>query len=316
MGKLGKVAIVGSGAVGIYYGARLAAAGEDVTFLLKSDYQHAREHGLHIESVDGDFVLENIRCENNTSNIGEVDLVIIAWKTTANHLAEEIVSPLIGQNTQLLVLQNGLGNCEFYADLFGAHRILGGLCFVCINRVSPGQVKHTASGLIGIGSYTGSECPSDLISVCNAAGFPCEWVDSLEKAQWMKLVWNIPFNGLAIAEGGVDTAQLLGRLNLENELRALMSEVVQIAASYGHQIEQSFIDHQIEITRPMKAYKPSSMIDFVAGLPVEVDAIWGEPLLRARAKNISVPRLEKLYQRITKVIKNPQLVKNSELDKY
>jgi len=298
MGKLGKIAVVGSGAIGIYYGARLATRGEDVTFLLRSDFEHVREHGLRVESVAGDFSLENVRCEKLTSDIGEVDLVIIAWKTTANEYAEAVITPLIGEDTQLLVLQNGLGNCEYYADLFGAHRILGGLCFVCINRVSSGHVQHTASGLIRMGSYSGGKCPDDLIEACIQSGFPCEWVDSLEKAQWMKLVWNIPFNGLAIAEGGVDTAQLLGELDLENELRALMNEVLLIAAAYGHTIDPGFIDHQIKITRPMGAYKPSSMIDYVAGLPVEVEAIWGEPLRRAKEKNVTVPRLEILYERI------------------
>ena len=298
MGKLGKIAIVGSGAIGIYYGARLAAAGEDVTFLLRSDFDHVREHGLRIDSVDGDYLLENVRCEKLTSDIGEVDLVIIAWKTTANHHAKEIVTPLIGENTRLLVLQNGLGNCEYYADLFGAERILGGLCFVCINRIAPGHVQHTASGLVRVGSYAGASCPENFTETCIKSGFPCEWVDSLEKAQWMKLVWNIPFNGLAIAEGGVDTQKLLGELNLEHEIRALMSEVILSAAAFGHTIEPSFIDHQINITHKMGAYKPSSMIDFISGMPVEVDAIWGEPLRRAQVKNVSVPKLESLYHRI------------------
>ena len=298
MGELGKIAVVGSGAVGIYYGARLAAAGEDVCFLLRSDFDHVREHGLRVESVDGDFLLEDVRCEKLTSDIGEVDLVIVAWKATANHLADEVVSPLIGEGTRLLVLQNGLGNCEYYAELFGAHRVYGGLCFVCINRVSPGHVQHTASGLMRVGAHVGSECPDGWVEVCNEAGFPFEWVESLEKAQWMKLVWNIPFNGLAIAEGGVDTARLLGELDLEDEARALMREVIDCAAAFGHEIDDAFIDHQIAITLPMKAYKPSSMIDFVAGRPVEVEAIWGEPLRRARDMGVEVPRLEVLYERI------------------
>ncbi len=302
MAKLGKIAVVGSGAIGIYYGARLAAAGQDVSFLLRNDFEPVREHGLRVESVAGDIFLETVRCEKLTSDIGEVDLVIVAWKTTANEDAKEIISPLIGENTQLLVLQNGLGNCEYYAELFGAHRILGGLCFVCINRVSPGHVQHTASGLIRMGSYSGAKCPDDLTEVFIQSGIPCEWVDSLKKAQWMKLVWNIPFNGLAIAEGGVDTAQLLGELDLESELRALMNEVLLCSAAIGHNIDPKFIDHQISITRSMVAYKPSSMIDYVAGHPVEVEAIWGEPLKRAKEKNVSVPRLELLYGRISRLL--------------
>jgi len=300
--RLGKIAVVGSGAVGIYYGARLTAAGENVTFLMRSDFDHVREHGLRVDSVHGDFLLENVRCEKDSKNIGEVDLVIIAWKATANGSAEEVISPLLDKNTQLLVLQNGLGNCELYAGLFGAHRVLGGLCFVCINRVAPGHVRHTASGLIRVGSYAGSPCPVELIEVCRESGFACEWVECLEKAQWMKLVWNIPFNGLAIVEGGVDTAKLLGELGLEKDLRALMSEVILCAKAYGHEINPKVIDQQIEITRPMGAYKPSSMLDYVAGKPVEVEAIWGEPLKRAKARGVEVPLIEDLYARILRVV--------------
>lgn len=302
--ELGKIAVVGSGAVGLYYGARLAAAGHDVSFLLRSDYDQVREHGIQVDSVDGDFLLEKVNYAKQTSEIGEVDLVIVAWKATVNSLSEKIIWPLMGKNTRLLILQNGLGNCEFFADVFGAERIFGGLCFVCINRISPGYVQHTASGLIRIGSYTGSSEPEGWIESFNAAGFPCEWVESLEKAQWMKLVWNIPFNGLAIAKDGVNTAQLLGELNLEMEIREIMREVINCAAAYGHQIEESIIDHQIAITIPMKAYRPSSMIDFVEGRPIEVEAIWGEPLRRARAKGVMVPRIEELYQQIKLTVKS------------
>ena len=296
--QLGRIAVVGAGAVGLYYGARLAQAGHDVHFLLRSDYEQVREHGIRVDSVDGDFSIEHVNCASETSEIGKVDLVIVAWKATANHQAEEIMTPLIGENTKLLILQNGLGNCEFYAGLFGAHRIYGGLCFVCINRISPGYVQHTASGLIRMGAYRGCEEPEGWLENFNAAGFPCEWVDSLEKAQWMKLVWNIPFNGLAIAEGGVNTAELLGELGLENEVREIMREVIACALAYGHQIDDSFIDHQIAITRPMKGYKPSSMIDFVEGRSVEIDAIWAEPLRRAKEKSLVVPQIENLYERI------------------
>jgi len=298
--SLGKVAIIGSGAVGSYYGARLVEHGHDVHFLLRSDYDHVRQHGLQISSIAGDLHLPHIQCSTSPAEIGPVDLVIVAWKATANHAAAETIAPLIGPHTAILTLQNGLGNCEHLADLFGADRIIGGLCFVCINRLSPGHISHTAAGLIRIGAY--AQFPSDrlhhIATTFQSANFPCQAVSSLEKALWMKLVWNIPFNGLAIAEGGVDTEVLLHERALEPRIRRLMAEVIATAKALGHHIPDSFIDQQIEITYPMGPYRPSSMIDFVEGRPVEFNAIWEIPLQTAQSLNVPTPEIAALTSQI------------------
>ncbi|MFC5050308.1 2-dehydropantoate 2-reductase [Rubritalea spongiae] len=297
---MGRIVIVGAGAVGSYYGARLVQAGEDVTFLLRTDFEQVNEHGLDVRSVAGDFYLDEVQCARTSEEIGEVDLVIVAWKATANGCAEEVIRPLLGEKTAILTLQNGLGNCEYLAELFGAERVMAGLCFVCINRLRSGVISHTASGLIRIGEFVGgkSERLEGIESVFNGANFPCEAVESLEKALWMKLVWNFPFNGLAIAESGVDTEVLLKERGLEPKVRAIMHEVVSVAAALGHEIPESFIDLQIEITHPMKKYRPSSMIDFVEGRPVEFEAIWQKPLEVAKRVGVAVPEMEELTGRI------------------
>jgi len=298
--SLGKIAIVGAGAVGSYYGARLVQAGEDVTFLLRSDFKHVKEHGLEVRSVAGDFHLSDVQCARSSEEIGPVDLVIVAWKATSNAMAKEVIEPLLGEETSILTLQNGLGNCELLAELFGSQRIMAGLCFVCINRLSSGVISHTASGLIRIGEFVGakSERLKQIAETFSRANFPCEAVDSLEKALWMKLVWNVPFNGLAITEGGVDTEVLLKERGLESKVRTIMAEVIAVAAALGHEIPQRFIDLQIKITWPMGGYRPSSMIDFVEGRPVEYQAIWGIPLIAAHQLGVPVPEMEKLSQRI------------------
>jgi len=297
---LGKVAIVGAGAIGSYYGARLVEAGEDVTFLLRSDYDHILQHGMQISSIAGNLKLKNINCARSPEEIGVVDLVIVAWKTTANAHAKEILTSLVGNHTTILTLQNGLGNCEHLANIFGAEKIMAGLCFVCINRLSPGLISHTASGLIRIGEYRGgkSKRTCKISKAFQKAKIPCEEVESLEKALWMKLVWNIPFNGLAIAEGGIDTEVLLHELKLEPTIRIIMQEIITVAAALGHEIPQNFIDQQIDITIPMKKYRPSSMIDFVEGRPVEFEAIWENPLKIAKNLGVAVPEIKKLAGRI------------------
>ncbi len=294
------MAIVGAGAIGLYYGARLAAAGEDVRFLLRSDYAAVKKDGIRVESVAGDLHLREVKALLTPAEIGPVDLVIVAWKATSNHLLAEVLPPLLHSGTQVLTLQNGLGNCERIAEITGPERVLGALCFVCLNRLSPGLVSHTAGGRISVGEFTdtGEGRAPEIARRFSAAGVPADAAASLPEAQWKKLVWNIPFNGLAIAEGGVTTEDLLKVPGLEDEIRALMTEVVTAARAQGLTLEDSLIESNIERTRPMGPYRPSSMIDYVEGREVEYEAIWGEPLRRARKAGVAVPRLEELARRI------------------
>ena len=118
------------------------------------------------------------------------------------------------------------------------------------------------------------------------------------EAQWRKLVWNVPFNGLCITEGGIDTEELLDREGMEDEVRALMAEVIAAASGCGYEIEDEFMDQQVEVTRPMGRYRPSSMIDYVEGREVEIEAIWGEPVKRAKVAGVAVPRMEQILKKI------------------
>jgi 2-dehydropantoate 2-reductase len=294
------VAVVGAGAIGLYYGSRLAAAGEDVRFLLRSDYEAVKEAGIRCESVHGDFHLPQVQGFRSAEEIGPVDLVILSWKTTSNAHLAEVLPPLIHAGTQVLTLQNGLGNCEAIARIVRPERVLGALCFVCLNRLGPGFVSHTAGGKITIGEFAPGIAgrSEEIVRRFKAAGILAELGEPLEEAQWKKLVWNIPFNGLAIAEGGVTTDVLLKAPEIESEIRALMTEVVAAARMLGHDIGDDWIDFNIERTRPMGPYRPSSMIDFVEGNEVEVDSIWVEPLRQGKAAGVKMPRLEALLERI------------------
>lgn len=295
-----RIAIVGAGAVGCYYGARLALNGHDVHFLMRSDLQTVRREGLHVQSIAGSFHLPAVRAHASTAEIGPCDLVIIALKNTANQALSSLLPPLLKPDTLLLTLQNGLGNEESLAAQFPGHAVLGGLCFVCINRVAPGRIHHIAQGRITLGEHGGPALPRTraLAAAFNAAGIPCEVDDSLARARWMKLVWNIPFNGLAIAAGGRDTAAILADAHLAALVRDLMREVMAAARALGHELPASLADDMIARTRTMTQYKPSSLIDFEEGREVELEAIWGEPARQARAAGQPMPRVEMLHHLI------------------
>ena len=314
-----KIAVVGAGALGSYYGARLLQQGEDVHFLLRSDYETVKEHGLEIQSPDGDFHVRP-QCARTPADIGSCDLVLIGLKTTANDQFPKLLPPLVADETAVLSLQNGLGNLEALGELFAESQILGGLCFVCINRPEPGIIDHQAYGRIVMGEYNRWPEPRthDLCSLFRASGVPCDIADNLRKAQWEKLVWNIPFNGLGVAgiagyeavingaeearavrEHCVPTDELLASPDWSALVEALMREVITAANALGLDVAYQMADKMLHNTRSMGAYRASTLIDFERGLPLELESLFLEPLRQARAAGVETPRLAALCRVLT-----------------
>ena len=292
-----RVAVVGSGAIGSYYGGKLAYHGRDVHFLVRSGLEEINQLGIDVRGRKESFHLAKVRAYKTTEAIGPCDLVLIALKATNNDLLPELISPLLHETTALLTLQNGLGNEEFLARYFGAERVIGGLCFICLNRVSPGVIEHFDYGHLTIGEFTGFPKPrtQDIASEFKRSGITCDVVENLMRERWHKLVWNVPFNGLSIAAGGITTQDILQDDSLRLSAFRLMDEVILAAGACGNRLPANVAFEQMKRTETMGAYKPSTLLDFEAGRTLEVEAIWGEPLRRAQAAGASVPRLEQLY---------------------
>ncbi len=195
-----KIAIVGCGALGSYYGGLLCRAGHETHFLLRSDYDAVREHGVTIISPEGDAHARPL-CARRPEEIGPVELVVVGLKTTANSILPATLPPLCGPETLVLTLQNGLGNEEFIAGIVGAPHTLGGLCFVCLNRIAPGRIHHIGHGVVVMGEFSGASQPRThrIAQAIAASGVECRVTENLAQAHWEKLVWNIPFNGLGVA---------------------------------------------------------------------------------------------------------------------
>lgn len=292
-----KIAIVGSGAIGLYYGTKLAAAGCDVRFLMRSGLEQARRSGIRVHSESGPAHLARPNVAGTPSAIGPCDGVIVAVKATANPELPDLLPPLIGENTWILTLQNGLGNEDFLAAHWGAERILGGLCFVCLTRRNPVEVDHVGHGTISIGEFgrPPQARTRQFVEAFRAGGVETHLVEHLIAERWRKLVWNIPFNGLCtVHRTGVDT--ILSDPGLLRECEGLMDEVRAIAAAEGCEIPPDYAAFQIERTRAMGAYRPSTLGDADAGRPLEIEPIWGEPLRRARARGVAAPRLAALHE--------------------
>ncbi len=296
------VAIIGSGAVGSYYGGRLAEAGHNVHFLVRRDYHAVTATGLNVTSPDGDFILPHPRIFNSSGEIGPVDWVICALKATSISDAHRLVKPCIGPGTRILVLMNGLGLEEHFADWFGAGSVFGGLAFTCINRAEPGHICHLAYGTVTIGHF--QDDPAELeaaLSLWSGSKTRVISAPSLLRARWEKLCWNIPFSGLCVAAGGITTDRVMDNSGLNQAARHLMEEVMAAGnADLSHHQEKvsidraALVDSMFKRTSTMGAYKPSTLIDFVEGKAMEVEAIFAEPLRRALALGVTAPQLSLL----------------------
>jgi 2-dehydropantoate 2-reductase len=310
-----KFAVVGCGALGSFYGAKLARAGENVAFLLRSDFAIVQQHGVQIRSPHGDFHVRPLAAAA-PEDIGPVDVILIGLKTTANDQLPRLLPPLIHAGTAVITLQNGLGNEEALARFIPPDQILGGLCFVCLNRLAPGLIHHLDHGRVVLGEFNRPALPRTqaLADRFLQADIPCEVTEHLSRAHWEKLTWNIPFNGLGVAScAGFDavrrgqlehqppaacltTDQLLADPRWLELVRDLILEVVRIARAQGHDLDENLVDIQIERTRTMGAYKPSTLIDFERRQPLELHALFVEPLRQGQAVGVNTPRLANLVQ--------------------
>jgi 2-dehydropantoate 2-reductase len=298
------IAVIGTGAVGGYYGALLQKSGYDLHFLLHRDYEHVRENGLFVESPNGNIRLPKINAYNNPREMPRCDIVIVALKTIANALLPKILPYVLKEEGIVVTLQNGLGSDTGIASIVGADRVLGGLCFLCANKIEPGHIVHLDYGLITLGEYRLDEQPGGLTHRLNGmgdlfsqAGISIQLIEDLALARWKKLVWNIPFNGLAVVKDSMTDA-LVKNPKTRILCEKLMNEVAHASAVCSRPIDSSFITKMLNDTERMAPYAPSMKLDYDRGNPMEIESIYGIPLHAARSKGISMPETERLYRQL------------------
>ncbi len=298
-----RYAMIGTGGLGGFYGGRLARSGCDVHFLLHGDYEHVRDHGLRVDSVEGDFVLPSVHAYGRAADMPRCDVVAVAIKTTANDMLGELIGPVIADDGVVLVLQNGLGIEEQVAEIVGPSRVMGGLCFLCSSKVGPGHIRHLDYGYITLAEYDSLHRPKGITDRMRAiggdfqaAGIRINYAEDLVLARWRKLIWNIPFNGLtALLDATVDLvmADEYSRAFAEG----LMREVAGAAlCATGREIPEAFIRSQLDDTARMASYSPSMLLDHRAGRPMEIEAIFGAALRAAAGAGCPTPQIETMYR--------------------
>jgi 2-dehydropantoate 2-reductase len=293
-----RVLVVGSGAVGGFYGGRLALAGARVATLCRSDYDTVRSHGITVKSIWGDFQFTPEKVIRRAAEYGAApDFILVALKVLPGVDTVGIIKDAVGPDTAIILVQNGIGIDEPVAAAFPRNELVGAVAFIAVSRTGPAHILHADYGRLVLGRFPAgtSTRVQRLAELFQAAGVPCEVTEDIVAARWRKLVWNAPFNPISVLGGSVDTKTMVEMKESADLARATMEEVTRIATAGGHPLAADVIDQNFEGTRAMKPIKTSMLADFEAGRPMEVEGIVGNALRTARRHGVRAPHLETLY---------------------
>jgi len=300
-----RIGIIGTGAIGGFYGLMLSRAGFDVHFLLRSEFAAVAHNGLHLDSaVHGALTLNPVQAYSSAADMPPCDWLLVGTKTTSNADLAPIITQAAAPGAKVLLLQNGLGVEDDLQPLLPASlHLLGGLCFVCVHRTAPGVITHQALGAVNLGYHSGpaTDAASRLsiteegAELFRKAGLESQATPSLAQARWQKLVWNVPYNGLSVLLRA-STTPLMGDANSRELIQAMMSEVVQGARACGYALPEGYAEHLFAVTEKMPDYRPSMYLDFLEKRPLELEAIYAKPLAAALNAGHEMPRIRALYQ--------------------
>ena len=287
-----RILIAGTGGVGGYFGGRLAHAGLDVTFLARGrNLEALRQHGLTIESVDGDVRLPHVVATDTVAGRPNVGLVIVTVKSYDTAATAEAIAPVVTPDTIVLSLQNGIENEGRLAAALGLPPILGAMTQIGAELVAPGVVRHVAQGTIVFGEMSGheSERTRALTQLFTSASVRHRLSSNILLMLWDKLSWNASFNAVTTLTRRTsgDAARHPGSARL---LREAMLEVIAVAHAQGIMLDPdrvgSVIAHAAE---HLGTLRTSMLQDVERGKPLEYDAINGAVVRVGEALGVPTP---------------------------
>lgn len=285
-----KIAVIGAGAVGGYFGAMLAKSANDVYFVARGEHLRAiREKGLRIKSYKGDFGLE-VKAGDSPAEFGAADLVLVCVKSYDTSSAIELMRPLVSESAGIISLQNGVENEDLLSMAFGPEKVLGGVAYIGSKVAEPGAIQHSAGGKISIGELDGRQTRrlNQLQEVFTRAGIPCDVSADIRKELWAKLLWNAAF--CAIAAFTRETCKNIIDFPPTRKLAVeIMEEVCAVARSKGIEIGEKEIGAALDLSERLGQFKPSLLQDLEAGKRLEYDAFNGAVLRMAAQASVQVP---------------------------
>jgi 2-dehydropantoate 2-reductase len=300
-----KILVFGAGAVGAYFGGRLAQGGAEVAVICRSDYETVKQHGYDVKSIDGDFrFIPSGVFRNAAEYPGTPDLLLIASKAFPEINLAELIRPAVGRDTTICLLQNGIDVETPLAQAFPDNELLSTIAYIGVSRINSGTISHQGAGRLRVGGYPPGKKSTRLeefAALCKHAKIKCEIVPDIIQTRWEKLVWNAPFNPVSILAGGVDTNQIMNNPRLVELCTAIMHEVCAVAAACGKPLPADIVERNLDYTRNFPAYKTSMLVDYENGRKIEVEAIIGNVVRDADRYNLAVPHLRSIYALLASV---------------
>jgi 2-dehydropantoate 2-reductase len=294
-----RIAVMAAGALGAYFGARMAAAGHDVSFIARgSNLKAIKENGLRIESVHGNLHLPAPNVTDDPGKIGPVDIVLFAVKLWDSEKAAVQALPLVGSETRVIPLQNGVDSTERLAPIFGANNVVAGSAYIATVLSSPGVVTHTSQFARMVCGRTDGK-PDELLNVfseaARAAGLDITLSKEIERERWQKFVFLVALSGATAC-----TRQPIGPILADTDTRAffrsLMSEVVAVARAKGISLPENFVEDRMTFAENSPpSFKASMLHDLERGNRLELDWLAGKIVEFGRTLCLATPANDAVY---------------------
>ena len=294
-----KILIMGTGAVGSFYGGKLARAGHEVIFIARGENLHALRHqGLTVKSYQGDFRLERVHATDRPQEAGACDLVLFCVKSYDTRDAARLIRSAVGPHTTLISLQNGVENEELLEQTLGTDPILGGMAYIGAEVVNPGVIVHAVAGRIAFGERSGQRTSraARLERMFLDAGIDAQLSSHIDTILWDKLMWNAAFNAICTLSRST-VGEVLAHPQTRVLVRETMTEVVAVARAQGLDLEESRADEHIASSQspPMSTFATSMAHDLARGKRLEYDALNGAVVRFGERFRVPVPLNRMLY---------------------
>jgi 2-dehydropantoate 2-reductase len=294
-----KIVVIGTGGVGGYFGGRLAEAGQEVTFVARGDHLAAMQAGgLLVHSVHGDFHVLPVKATDRMEGMGPAELVLVCVKDYQLEAALPGIGHLVGSDTTVLPLMNGIRAAERLVAAFGRRQVLGGLCRVVSNIAEPGVVKQSSPfQSITFGEWDGRTTPRSqaILSILQKAGLTAELSADITAAMWTKFLFITAYSGLAsvvrLPAGAIRSCPETMAL-----LESCMSEIEAVARARGVALESDMVVKAMAFVQAMPDDTTASMQrDVAAGHPFELEAMTGSVVRFGREASVPTPANSFIY---------------------